>query len=66
MKVGDLVHFRFAGKKHIGLIESVDPRPPVGLERLWTEEDYYWVVVPATGERKWIKGIKLEVINESN
>jgi hypothetical protein len=50
------------GKKYVGIIESVDPEIPANSHRYAGVEDYYWVVIPETGNKKWEKGINLELL----
>ena len=47
----------------MGIVCEMDPTFPEE-DREWTDEDYYWVIVPTTGEKKWVKGNQLELITE--
>ena len=57
----------FKDRSLIGLpryiIESIDPEIPLTSQREAGDEDYYWVIIPETGNIKWEKGINLEIIN---
>jgi hypothetical protein len=65
MKGGDLVYIEIMGRRHMGIIESMDPSKPDPYGAgPWTREDYYWVVIPETGSRLWAKGKELEVIGK--
>tara|TARA_B100000131_G_C17572110_1_gene391357 strand:+ start:55 stop:261 length:207 start_codon:yes stop_codon:yes gene_type:complete len=63
MSPGDLVYVTMLGKKYVGIIESIDPEIPLTSQREAGDEDYYWVIIPETGNIKWEKGINLEIIN---
>ena len=62
MNPGDLVYVYILGEKRVGIVERMDPSKPDPFGGDWTREDYYWIVIPSTGDRKWIKGTELEVI----
>ena len=65
MGPGDLVYINIVGERYVGIIESMDPALPEDCEREYNENDYCWVVVTTTGDRKWIKMSKLEFIYET-
>jgi hypothetical protein len=64
VKKGDLVWLNIVGKKKMGIVCEMDPTFPDEERREWTDEDYYWIIVPITGEKKWVKGNQLELIAE--
>ena len=65
MKKGDLVWIHVVGRKKMGIVCEMDPTFPEEEDKEWTDKDYYWVVVPATGEKKWAKGNQLKLITET-
>ena len=62
MRIGSLVYLDIMGKKCMGIIHSVDPDTPYYNKREISPEDYCWVLITSTGEKKWIKISKLSLV----
>jgi len=65
VKIGDLVRVKVLGKPRLGIVHMPDPTIPKG-GRDYNDNDYYWVILTDTGSRKWIKGIDMELVCESD